>query len=241
MFQLLAVSVVLALFVGAGQVLAADQPNILLIVSDDQGYADLGLLNKDILTPNLDQLAKGGARLTNFYVSWPACTPSRGSLLTGRYPQRNGLYDMIRNEAPDYGKKYNWEEYNVSWEKIGGKEVMVPTKEARTRDYRAAVTCMDDSIGNLLAELGRQGLRENTIGMFFSDNGGSGGASNAPLHGHKGQTWEGGIRVPCIVSWPAQLPKGVVNDEFLSSLELLPLPKRRERNCHKGWYWMVLI
>ena len=64
---------------------AEKKPNILLIVSDDQGYDDLGLLNKDILTPSLDQLAKDGVRLTNFYVSWPACTPSRGSLLTGRF------------------------------------------------------------------------------------------------------------------------------------------------------------
>ncbi len=344
------------------------KPNILLIVSDDQGYNDLGLLNKDLITPNLDQLAADGVRLTNFYVSWPACTPSRGSLLTGRYPQRNGIYDMIRNEAPDYGKRYTWEEYNVTWEKIGGmdlrevlipqvlkpagyksgiygkwdlgvlkrflptkrgfddfyglvntgidyytherygvhsmyrglerteedkgtyctylferealrflkahpedpfflyvpfnaphnsssldpkirgtvqapekykkmyppveqefrkgkkygKEAMIPTREARIRDYRAAVTCMDDSIGKLLAELDRQGRREDTIVVFFSDNGGSGGALNTPLHGRKGQTWEGGVRVPCIVSWPAQLPQGEVSDEFLTSLELLP-------------------
>ena len=78
---------------------ATARPNILLIVSDDQGYNDLGLLNPDIQTPHLDQLASEGVRLTNFYVTWPACTPSRGSLLTGRYPQRNGLLDMIRNEG----------------------------------------------------------------------------------------------------------------------------------------------
>ncbi|MCA9433485.1 MAG: sulfatase-like hydrolase/transferase, partial [Candidatus Omnitrophica bacterium] len=107
----------------------AESPNILLIVSDDQGYNDLGLINDEILTPNLDRLAKQGTRLTNFYVSWPACTPSRGSLLTGRYPQRNGIYDMIRNEAPDYGHKYTSEEYAVTWERIGGmdiREVLLP-------------------------------------------------------------------------------------------------------------------
>ena len=69
----------------------ARRPNILLIVSDDQGYNDLGLLGNGILTPHLDELAKQGTRLTNFYVAWPACTPSRASLLTGRYPQRNGI------------------------------------------------------------------------------------------------------------------------------------------------------
>ena len=79
-------------------------PNIVLIVSDDQGYHDLGCFGSDeVITPHLDRLAREGVRLTNFYVTWPACTPSRGSLLTGRYPQRHGVYDMIRNEAPDYG------------------------------------------------------------------------------------------------------------------------------------------
>ena len=66
--------------------LSAEKPNILLIVSDDQGYQDLGAINDEIITPNLDRLAREGTRLTNFYVAWPACTPSRGSFLTGRYP-----------------------------------------------------------------------------------------------------------------------------------------------------------
>ncbi|RTZ69452.1 MAG: N-acetylgalactosamine-6-sulfatase, partial [Verrucomicrobia bacterium] len=69
--------------------------NVLLIVSDDQGYRDLGCFGSgDVQTPHLDRLATGGIRLTSFYVAWPACTPSRGALLTGRYPQRNGVYDM---------------------------------------------------------------------------------------------------------------------------------------------------
>jgi len=86
--------------------------NFLIIFSDDQGYRDLGCFgSEEIIAPNLDRLAEGGVRLTSFYVTWPACTPSRGSLLTGRYPQRNGIYDMIRNEAPDYGHKYDPESY----------------------------------------------------------------------------------------------------------------------------------
>jgi arylsulfatase A-like enzyme len=48
-----------------------------MIVSDDQGYQDLGLINPEIITPNLDRLAREGTRLTNLYVAWPACTPSR--------------------------------------------------------------------------------------------------------------------------------------------------------------------
>jgi len=105
-------------------------PNILLIVSDDQGYRDLGCFgSEEVKTPHLDRLAKQGVRLTSFYVTWPACTPSRGSLLTGRYPQRHGVYDMIRNEAPDYGKKYTPAEYAVTFERIGGmdtREILLP-------------------------------------------------------------------------------------------------------------------
>ena len=351
---------------------AAERPNIVLIVSDDQGYNDLGCLGNGIVTPALDRMAKEGTRLTNFYVSWPACTPSRASLLTGRYPQRNGIYDMIRNEAPDYGHRYSSEEYAVTFERIGGmdlREVVLPmilrspgyksgiygkwdlgtlkrflptsrgfddfygfvntgidyytherygvpsmvrnlsptqedkgtyctylferealrfieshagkapfflyvpfsaphnsssldpeirtsvqapgkfkeiypdvdpetrvaerhryaspatvtTREARQRDYRAAVTCMDASIGKILDLLEQKQILENTIVLFLSDNGGSGGADNAPFRGHKGQMWEGGIRVPCIVRWPGGgVRAGQVNHEFLSSLEVVP-------------------
>jgi arylsulfatase A-like enzyme len=91
------------------------KPNVIVIVSDDQGYPDLGIIGaKPILTPHLDQLAREGVRATNFYVTWPACTPSRGSILTGRFPQRNGLYDMVRNDLVNYGHKYSAEEYAVS-------------------------------------------------------------------------------------------------------------------------------
>ncbi|WP_147867211.1 sulfatase-like hydrolase/transferase [Stieleria maiorica] len=351
---------------------AAARPNVLLIVSDDQGYNDLGLLGNGILTPNLDRIAGEGTRLTNFYVTWPACTPSRSGLLTGRYPQRNGIYDMIRNEAPDYGYRYNAEEYAVTFERIGGMDVReitiadvlkqsgyrtaiygkwdlgslkrflptsrgfddfygfvntgidyytherygvpsmfrnesptvedkgtyctylferealrfldqwagkepfflylpfnaphnssalepairssvqapdefkelypnvdveyrttdkhryaskatVTTPEARRRDYRAAVTCMDASIGKLLDRLQQKQCLDNTIVIFFSDNGGSGGADNAPLKGRKATMWEGGLRVPCLVRWPdGGVPAGATNDQFLTSLELLP-------------------
>jgi arylsulfatase A len=348
------------------------RPNILLIVSDDQGYNDLGILGNGIITPTLDRLAKEGTRLTSFYVAWPACTPSRSSLLTGRYPQRNGVYDMIRNEAPDYGYKYTADEYAVTFERIGGmdvREVIIPkmlksagyksgiygkwdlgslrrflptsrgfddfygfvntgidyytherygvpsmfrnetqteedkgeyctylfereairfleeyagndpfflyvpfnaphgssalepdirssvqapnefkkmylpieeeyrevenhryaskarvvTSETRRRDYRAAVTCMDASIRKMLDLLEEKKILDDTIVIFFSDNGGSGGSDNTPLRGKKSHTWEGGVRVPCLIRWPnGNVPAGAVNDEFLTCLELFP-------------------
>ena len=70
----------------------AKAPNILLILSDDLGYADLGCYGaKDIHTPHLDKLARQGVRFTRFYSNGPVCTPTRAGLLTGRYQQRVGL------------------------------------------------------------------------------------------------------------------------------------------------------
>jgi len=107
---------------------AAERPNILLIVSDDQGYPDLGCIGtKPLVTPTLDRLAAEGVRATSFYVTWPACTPSRGSALTGRYPQRHGLYDMIRNDMVNFGHRYSAEEYAVSPEMTLGLDVREQT------------------------------------------------------------------------------------------------------------------
>ena len=70
---------------------AAARPNILVILADDLGYADVGFTGgKDIKTPNLDKLAAAGARLEQFYVQ-PLCSPTRASLMTGRYPMRYGM------------------------------------------------------------------------------------------------------------------------------------------------------
>ncbi len=343
-------------------------PNIVLIVSDDQGFHDLGVLNSEVISPNLDRLAKEGVLLSNFYVAWPACTPSRGAFLTGRYPQRNGIYDMIRNEAPDYGHRYTPEEYAVTFERIGGmdlrekllpeylksagyrtaiygkwdlgslqrflplqrgfddfygfvntgidyftherygvpsmydqnqpitkdkgtyctylfgnkaeqfikqnretpfflylpfnaphaasnldpairsaaqapekfkqlyphlqdnlvpgkrygKPAMVASRSKRRLEYLASITCMDAEIGKVLDLLDQYQLSDKTIVLFFSDNGGGGGSDNHPLRGHKGQMFEGGIRVCAAARFPGRIPAGTVCDEFLTSLEILP-------------------
>ena len=365
----LALVVVLLSVCGIRANAAKRPPNIVLIVSDDQGYRDLGCFgSKVIKTPHLDRLAKQGVRCTSFYVTWPACTPSRGSLLTGRYPQRNGLYDMIRNDRADDGHKYGRAEYAVSpervlgmdarevmisqvlkkrgyatgvfgkwdggqlkrflplqrgfdtfygfcntgvdyytherygvpsmfrgntpttedkgkyctdlfrrealrfidrnkdrpfflylpfnaphgasnldpkirgmaqapaeWKKLYphlkegyvkgkryGKPAMVPSREKRKLEYLACVSCMDGAIGAVLKKLDQHKLADNTLVVFFSDNGGGGSADNSPLRGRKGQMFEGGIRVPFIARFPGRIRPGTSNGEFLTSLELLP-------------------
>src|SRR5262245_49665634 len=67
------------------------KPNIIVILADDLGYADIGIHGaKQIKTPNIDSLAQNGVRCTSGYVSAPYCSPTRAGLLTGRYQQRFG-------------------------------------------------------------------------------------------------------------------------------------------------------
>jgi arylsulfatase A-like enzyme len=104
--------------------------------------------------------------------------------------------------------------------------VMEPfVSKSRNGRYGAAVAAVDWSTGVITAELRRLGLTENTLVILTSDNGsrarGEGGSNN-PLRGHKGQTWEGGMRVPCIVNWPATVPPGVVCNELVSAMDFYP-------------------
>jgi arylsulfatase len=75
---------------------AAAKPNILLILADDLGYSDLGCYGGEIRTPNLDGLAAGGLRFTQFYNA-ARCCPSRASILTGLYPHQAGVGEMARD------------------------------------------------------------------------------------------------------------------------------------------------
>lgn len=92
-------------FMTAATVKAAPQPpNFLVILVDDLGYGDLSCYGaKDLRTPHIDGLAERGMRFTNFYANSPVCSPTRASLLTGRYPERVGVPGVIRTHPED-----NW-------------------------------------------------------------------------------------------------------------------------------------
>lgn len=102
---------------------AADRPNVLIIMADDMGFSDLGCHGGEIQTPNLDKLAAGGLRFTQFYNT-ARCCPTRASLLTGLYPHQAGIGHMVEDRGRD-GYRGNLHRNCVT---IG--EVM------RTADYR---------------------------------------------------------------------------------------------------------
>ena len=305
----------------------AAPPNLIVIVGDDMGYADVGTHGcKDIPTPNLDALARGGVRFTNGYVSGPYCSPTRAGLLTGRYQQRFGhefnpagggetvglsvkettLADRLKaagyatglvgkwhlGDAPHFHPtRRGFDEY---FGFLGGAHAYFPmpkaapifrgTKEVEEREYltdafgreavafveahkghpfflylafnavhtpmhaddarlkkfasiadptrqkyAAMMTAMDESVGKLLAKLRDAKLAENTVIVFFSDNGGPilqgtsiNGSVNAPLRGSKRTTLEGGVRVPFFASWPGKLPANVTDDRPVIQLDVLP-------------------
>ncbi len=101
-------------------------------------------------------------------------------------------------------------------------------KDKLRRTYCAMVYRLDLNVGRILAELRSQGIERDTLVVFLSDNGGpsapglSNGSVNAPLRGSKTTVLEGGIRVPMMVRWPANLPSGKTLDMMVSSLDLLP-------------------
>lgn len=97
--------------------------------------------------------------------------------------------------------------------------------EERRRTHAAMLSAMDDQIGSVLKAIRANGLEENTLVIFLSDNGGptSGNtSSNYPFRGFKGDVYEGGIRVPFMMQWKNRLPKGTVSDVPVISLDIVP-------------------
>jgi N-acetylgalactosamine-6-sulfatase len=92
--------------------------------------------------------------------------------------------------------------------------------DAAPKVYAAMIERMDAAVGRILAALERAGLTGNTLVIFTSDNGGTGSARPTGLNGRKGTTFEGGIRVPCIVRWPGTLPAGLTTTQVALTFDL---------------------
>ncbi len=293
---------------------AADRPNVVLLFADDLGYGDLGCQgHPKFKTPALDRMAAEGVRLTDFYVPVPYCAPSRGTIMTGRYPWRHGV---VRNPCPDagindvgipdseltlgealqaagyatccigkwhlghrpqfYPRRNGFDEYfGILYsndmrpvELIDGDDVAeYPVVQAtltkryteralrfieknRTRPfflyfphamphkplaasedfykksgaglYGDVIAELDWSVDQVLSKLKDLGLDERTLVIFTSDNGPWFGGSSGGLRGMKGQTWEGGIRVPMIARWPGKIPPGRVLRAPAGTIDVFP-------------------
>lgn len=312
---------------------AERKPNIVFIVADDMGYADCGVQGcRDVPTPNLDALAKGGVRFTDGYVSGSVCSPSRAALLTGRYQQRDGLYEWIhaggrgldpnvptvayylrkagyrtalvgkwhlgeqdachplnrgfdeffgflgggRNYFPDAAGAVKQKGHSYT-RLVRGREPVVETEymtyafgreavafinrqkggtqpfflylafnavhtplqapkdignrfkaipDPKRRSYAGMLWAMDEVIGRVLKSLRQAGMEEDTLVCFISDNGGPitrnspNASSNTPLRGGKGETWEGGIRVPFFMRWPGRLTAGTTYTQPVIQMDL---------------------
>jgi len=98
-------------------------------------------------------------------------------------------------------------------------------EERKRHTFAAMLSAMDDAVGTVLAKLREHHLEEDTLVIFFSDNGGptaSTTSRNDPLRGFKAQTWEGGIRIPFMMQWKGHLPAGKVSDQPVIQLDILP-------------------
>jgi arylsulfatase A-like enzyme len=92
--------------------------------------------------------------------------------------------------------------------------------DGNRRTYAAMVEKVDEGVGMILAELDKHGLADNTLVVLSSDNGGERFSDNSPLFHHKSTLWEGGIRVPCLMRWPARLPKGKTTSQVGITMDL---------------------
>ncbi len=106
----------------------------------------------------------------------------------------------------------------------GDVEALPATIPQRRRNNLGLLVGLDRAVGVILDALDQHGLADRTLLVFTNDNGGQTltGAKNGPLRGHKGQVWEGGIRVPMAVRWPGRVKPGLVIDDAVMLFDLLP-------------------
>lgn len=302
-----------------------EQPNVVIVMTDDQGYGDLSCHGNPILkTPNLDKLYGQSLRLTNYHVA-PTCSPTRAALMTGHWSNRTGVWhtivgrSMLRNDEITmgqvfkdagyatgmFGKWHLGDNYPYRAEDRGFSEVLrhggggvgqtpdywdnsyfdgrywhnstpVPVEgfctdvffesakkfiksskesnkpfmayiatnaahgpmhcpeefsqpyadqEVGVANFLGMIANIDHNVGELRKFLDEEGLSENTIFIFTTDNGTAAGHKifNSQMRGNKGSEYEGGHRVPFFIHWPAgNLQSGKDNNSLAAHVDVLP-------------------
>jgi arylsulfatase A-like enzyme len=306
-------------------VASAQTPNVLLIVTDDQGWGDVPWRGSPARMPNLDALRQSGTELMRYYA-WPVCSPTRASLYTGRSAFQQGIRTQFApaedgmsllehtigetfraagyqtaltgkwhlgstsvarrpnargfdhfygflGPAIDYythrsptgaNPQVDWQrngttlsEEGYATDLIAAEEVRLlrardrtkpffhvvtfnaphdpyaapenlkanyPTLTGNAQTYAAMLESLDLGLGAILGELTAQGLNNDTLVVYVSDNGGAANspARNTPLRLAKGNVYDGGIRVPAIIRWPGVVPAGVTSEQFFPAHDLFP-------------------
>ncbi len=302
LWQSLCLAMVLGAFcVALGQ--TARKPNIILIIADDLAWDDSGPYgNKNVGTPHLDRLAREGLKFTRAFVTISSCSPSRSSLITGRYPHNTDAEQLHWPLPPTqvtFVEKLKvagyWTAASGKWHlgeavkdrfdvvddpgeagfqtdpKTGkmlakddsGAAGWIPILQQRPKDkpfflwfaaldphrdyiansipnphqpsavivpahlpdtpevrselalYYDEITRLDANVGKVIAELERQGVADNTLILFISDNG-------RPFPGAKTTLYDTGIHTPLLARWPGQIRRGLVADGLVSSIDLAP-------------------
>ncbi len=298
----------------------ADRPNIILCMTDDQGWGDVGYNGLTrIKTPNLDAMAAAGLRFDRFYAQ-QSCSPTRASVLTGRHPNRMGVFwpgmplrkqevtiaqlvkkagyatghfgkwhlngvagpgKVIPDSDPLSPRQFGFDQsfsvsnyFELDWifgrngipeQTTGdGSDVIVgqalsfigaaannqqpffalvwfgsphvphqplpaDLATAGGSGYYGELIGVDRSIGTLRSGLRTLGIASNTLVWFSSDNGGwldpakpDAHGTNLDLRGRKGDMWEGGIRVPAIIEWPARIKQPAITSIPAGTVDILP-------------------
>ena len=290
------------------------QPNIILIYTDDLGYGDLGCYGSDLPTPNLNAMAREGVVFQQFCSASAVCSPARAALLTGRYPTRVGVPEVLQptdagglsleeSTLADTLRSAGYSTMCVGKWHLGCTPDYMPTRRgfdqfyglpysndmtplpliqnttvieqpaqqstltqrytnqatafiasARQRRfflymphtfphiplaasarfagksgfglYGDAVAEIDWSVGQILGALKDNGIDDNTLVMFSSDHGPWFAGSSGGLRGRKGETWEGGMRVPFVARFPGRIPAGRVCTSFATTMDILPTVAR---------------
>ena len=308
--------------------LADERPNFILCMADDQGWGDTGYNGHPLLkTPVMDEMAQTGLRFDRFYAAAAVCSPTRGSVMTGRHPNRFGCFAWGHTLRPQeitiaealkkagyttghFGKWHigsvradgtaspgnsgfdewfsspNFYENNplfshngkvietkgessdvtagLAMDWIGkvakGKKPflavvwfgnphsphvavdkfkkMYSDQPDGVAHFFGEITAMDAALGKMRSGLRKLGIADNTVLWYCSDNGSLPKGSSGGLRARKGSLYEGGIRVPAVLEWPARVKANRITDINANTSDIYPtlleladvaLPKNQPR------------
>jgi arylsulfatase A len=144
-------------------------------------------------------------------------------------PDRKLLSERFTEEAVEFISNNKQKPFFLYYAHIQAHWPLIPPdeflKKSENDPYRACIEYIDYSTGEILDALKEAKIEENTLIICTSDNGTPPrplGGYNTPLRGYKGQIWEGGVRIPCIMRWPVKIPEGLVCSELATQMDFLP-------------------